>query len=234
MNYYLYLITRLNSLKTLLDLLNEDEKKKEILLAQINGIRNPIHEILDFTINHFPKYKGWNSGLYFPILNPDQTIEDLKQNKYFNKCIKTIEGDIESYLYSAYKIILDDKYDQCLLLLTGLTKHRNEDLILNKKGHIEYEISGNEDLIEQNIYGDTSVGNLVKSTGGGKLTMENCVIETPMGTTVIKKLVSGEIDGNSLMIKKGDKNIKVFIKLFLEKCIKCSEEIVELWNTYSK
>lgn len=85
--------------------------------------------------------------------------------------------------------------------------------------------------METDIYGGFKIGPFFKS-GFGKIHMSNCVIQDPNGVIIIESLETMEVQGNSLLIKKGDTKVRVLIKPFLEKCINCCEEIINLWNTY--
>jgi hypothetical protein len=233
MNYSIYLQQRLKSTKVLLEDLDEDEKQEEILLAKINSIRNPIQEILDYTVNHFSGYvKTSNKKIYFPILNPGAHIDALEQDRNF-KNIKSVAGDdAADFLKESYRIILNNKYDNCLLLLTGLTKHRNQDYFIGKKP-VLLKSSVIGDAVTPDIYGGFSIGDTFRFSGN--VTMKGCYFSGPNGITMVDELETREIDGASLIIVgEQERSTRVLIKPFLEKCIFCCEEIVELWKTYNK
>ena len=231
MNSFIYLQQRLKSTKLLFEDLDEEEKLVEILLAKINSIRNPIQEILDYTVNHFPGYvRIGNKKIYFPILNPGAHIDALESDGSFKNIQSVVGDDAADFIKKSYQIILNDKYDNCLLLLAGLTKHRNQDNIIGKKPALKASVTGEQ--ITPDIYGGFNIGDMFQFSGNVK--MKGVVLSGPNGMAIVEELETYEVDGASLVINKEDRSVRVLIKPFLEKCILCCGEVVDLWKTYNK
>lgn len=230
MDYNKYLKNRLESAGKQLGVLNEDGPDSSVLLSEINGIRNIIYEVLDYSINHFPGYNGESSNLYFPIMKPGEMQNHLNGNKYFLKIKKEIGDKGAQYVMRAYEIILNPFYDNCLLLLDSSTKHRNQDNILGEKPDIEIKAhSIGDSKIQKDIYGGFNVDNF---KFGGNVQMEGCVFKSPLGVTIVESLKTTRKKGNSMIIKRGSKEFCILIKPFLEKCLKCCEKIIEVWTEY--
>lgn len=231
-DYSKYFETRINQAKNQLQLLDENEIDPAILLANINGVRNIIFEILDYTVNHFPSYMGNCRDLYFPILKLGECKDSLGQNMRFQKLKTEVSGEIDDYINKAYDIILSLEYDNCLLLLDESSKHRNSDQINEKKPEVKakYQSFGGPE-VTKNIYGGFNIGKFF-NFGAGNCKMSNCIFSEPNGVTIIESIETIETNGNSLLIKKGEGKIRVLIKPFLEKSIKCCKEIINLWSSY--
>lgn len=227
MDYSKYLETRINHARSLIEGLNEEEKDEAVLLANINGVRNIIFEVLDYSVNHFHGYSGKCPNLYFPLIGLSQDIGCLTKDKRYINLKNEVGGNIEKYIGDSYKIIFDPKFDQCLLLLQSSTKHRNVDEILDKKPEINARIVGNE--MKKDIYGGFDIGGFKM---GGNVRMSGCVFSGPEGVTIVESLETVEVEGQSLLINAGNNNIRVLIKPFLIKCVECCKSVISLWKTY--
>ncbi len=224
-----YFKTRINEVKDKLNLLDENEVNDGVLVANIDSIRNSLFEILDHSINHFPNYDNSRSDIYFPIINLNENIEHLKTDFKFCAIQKYVGQKAENYILDAYKIIFNPKFDCCLTLLNSASKHRNLDRISKEKNEIKgeyYSFGGPQ--IEKDIYGNLNIPGFFH--GMGNVHMSNVSIKTPNGVNVIISLNKVRVQGNSLVISKNGQEIEVSIKLFLNKCIECCEEIINLWN----
>ena len=229
MDYGKYLETRLAQAKNQTDVLSEEECDPAVLLANINGVRNILFEVLDYSVNHFSSKVLNFSNIYFPILKPREEKSDLSKNSHFIRISKLNDKGLEEYIMESYDIILNLKNEGCLLLLTSCTKHRNADSIIDKSPGIKAEIEGTGEFpIEQDIYGGYNIGNIIKTGPGCNVKMSNCVSVNSSGTTIINSLETVLIKRNSLVIQVGDQSIPVLIKPFLTKCINCCNEIVKL------
>ena len=143
MNYLTYCKTRLAHARTQLGTLNEDEADSSVLLANINGIRNIIFEILDYLVNH---YKGNTDESYkvtFPIKAVVYTDNGEKIiPKSYGERIKEVGDEIGQnvvgFINQAYLIIENPIYDQCIILLDAASKHRNKDEIIVDKPQTKF------------------------------------------------------------------------------------------------
>ena len=229
-NYSEYLKTRLLHARAQFDTLDEDEESSAILLANINGIRNIMFEILDYSINHFSGYAGISTQVYFPLLKFENLLEDLGSNKRYLDVVNIIGGKIVDYLLGAYTIIFDPKYEKALLLLNSFSKHRNEDIFLDTKmgSKVKYENFGGP-KVEEKMTGGYKIGAF--DVGIGEMT--GCVLGFVCGgTVIIDKMETFEISGKSLVVKQNGKVYRVLIKLYLKHCLDCCEEIIKLWGTF--
>jgi hypothetical protein len=233
MDYFKYFETRLNHAKAQLKTLNEDETDGAVLMANINGVRNIIFEILDYSINHFFTQAETRNDLYFPILKLHGEVEDLNKNKYFIKINKYVGEDAKNFILDAYGLILSENYDRCLMLLSSSSKHQNLDKISEERNDINAEyISLGKNKIEKNFYGGVSISGFINNAQN--IHMSGVYIENPNGSIIINSLDVERIKGNSLIINKDKYEVEVLIKPFLKKCIDCCEEIIILWNSYRK
>jgi hypothetical protein len=233
MDYFKYLSTRLSKAFKDLEELDDTQLDPSILLATINGVRNVLFEVLDYMINQFPGYEGDSRELFFPILKINESLMDLDENPRAVTIKKVIGQKGINFVKAAYKIIFNDKYDNCMLLLNSSIKHRNEDLILGEKPSIEAKIiSFGGPTLEEDIYGGIRIGGFT-SMPGAVTDMSNCSMTDNSGKfTFIKKLETKIIPGNSLLLSKDGKQIRVLIRPFLKKCLSCCSDIVSLWKTY--
>lgn len=232
MNYSKYLQTRLKELRDKYNLLDENEIEEEVLLANINSIRNVIFEILNYSVNHFPWYTGNRRDIDFPILGISESKEALLANQLYLKIRDSVGDKATEYVRKAYDVIFNEKYDNCLILLDPSSKHRNSDQVAQEKPEVQakYESFGGP-VVKENIYGGFSIGNGFQSNGPS-MEMSGCVFLTNEGVTLIESLRTVKIQGNSLLINKNDQEIQVLIKPFLKKCLDCCEDILKIWSVY--
>lgn len=250
MNYSTYCKTRLAHARTQLGTLDENEADLSVLLANINGVRNIIFEILDYLVNH---YKG-NIEEFRRLGFPIKAITYINDGKYivpkaYDECIEDIKkmvgSDAVDFINQAYLIIDNPIYDQCILLLDAASKHRNKDEIIIDKPQTKFDYSevdkGNSSGFVINWPHPSSDDFPLKVDmyGKPKLSflqgMDNIVL---LGTTVnytdrsflIKSLVTTKQLGKSLLITKDGSKVNVLITPFLENCIECCDAVIDLWN----
>ncbi len=249
MNYLTYCKTRLAHARTQLGTLNEDEADSSVLLANINSIRNIIFEILDYLVNHYKRNTDESYKVTFPIKAVVYTDNGEKIiPKPYGERIKEVGDkvgqDVVGFINQAYSIIENQTYGGCILLLDSASKHRNKDEIIIDKPQTKFNCrevsrgtkagvcikldyhSNNDIPIKIDMYGQPKLGFI---HGGSNMIFGGLILNYTDRSFLINLITTREC-GKSLLIRNNGGEFNVRIKPFLENCINCSEEIINLWS----
>jgi len=221
-----YIKIRIKKARIILSGLDENAQE-EILFSDINDIRTKLLEILDYTISHFPGYKG-NAKLYFPLLSPESCSVLDKDRRFVN--IKKELGLVGAGFVEDAQFPIQ-KNNGALLLLSGSIKHRNKDRLQeNGKVAIEgtYQTFGDGPKVSQDMHGNLRIGDGF-IFGGENNVFQNCTFSDGKGATVLN-LVTKRVQGRTLLVEKDKKEYEVYIYQWLDSMIQTVEGIYELWR----